>query len=284
MTETLIIGGSGRSGTTFLKTLLKNNLPKAWDGNFEPRLFTHPNGLFRLLDLFSTSYTYPLYKSEIDNCIKALSNRLKRYGSLVRVLPLTQIINKRILCECQDEGKRCVILDVHTTPEQQRDLIQTILNQTILIPLHEEGYTHWIEKTPWDSVCFDKILKYTNAKCIHIWRHPMDTIDSVVRQGWGPNNIRDATLWYLSWLKAFSQIEDKVRQSSRYLEINYEKLTQESDKVWSKIADFLDLEKKVTPSGIRPVNIGRYKKRWKEQDINFFQQNVETLAKEIGFM
>ena len=98
------------------------------------------------------------------------------------------------------------------------------------------GKSIWAEKTPRNIRVISKFIKtFPDAKIIHIVRDPRDVIASLMKRKKSLLNAAEA------WLGSVAAIGPH-RHSSQLLELRYEDLCFDADKVMQKVCDFLNIE------------------------------------------
>lgn len=101
--------------------------------------------------------------------------------------------------------------------------------------LSENAATHWVEKTPSNTYCFERFLKLDAAnKVVHVVRNPYDTIASLLRRGHSP--FFAVGTWIYNNSAAMS-----VASSDRYHRIVYEDLVREPDSIFSSLFEFIGI-------------------------------------------
>jgi hypothetical protein len=98
----------------------------------------------------------------------------------------------------------------------------------------------WLEKTPANASSFSTFLShFPEGKVIHITRHPLDTIASLISRGY---DLFYATGIYL--INTASAMN--VMNHERSLLVQYENLIQNSEREINRICDFLGVERDLT--------------------------------------
>ena len=164
------------------------------------------------------------------------------------------------------------------------------------IPQEKDKDVIWGDKTP-QYLPRIKLLKtlYPQAKFIHIIRHPGDYCISA-KKAWGKSIYRSANSWRVEIEKAQRDSRDFADD---YLEVFYENLVEEPQKVLSKICDFLDCKftTKMLYLDIPTENLGdtkghteivqtnkyKYLKRLSPRTIKRIEEIVYPVASSFGY-
>ena len=144
--------------------------------------------------------------------------------------------------------------------------------------------THWVEKTPWNSLVFPEIAELLpDAKLLHIVRDSRDVIDSI-RRTLGPKDMVGACIRYEQWLKRWEDVQEETRRLPNYREVPYEHLTSPNvgrqRQTMTVLADFLGLPglKQVE---LKPMNTGNWV-NWDHKDIDCWASRLQHRVKAAG--
>jgi hypothetical protein len=128
----------------------------------------------------------------------------------------------------------------------------------------KQGKKRWAEQTPGHVYYMKELSKaFDNSKFIHVIRDGRDVAISRRKEGWSGTKSKDPVkqLIYsaISWEKAveYGQINGK-KGGDNYLEIRYEDIICDLDKVIKQINDFLHI--KIDKSNIENYAVGVLKK------------------------
>jgi hypothetical protein len=212
----VFIGGCGRSGTTFLGSLLSSHI----------RCVATPESPFKI-DL--------LRYCSLETTKNYLSNE-----------SIKSFLSKNFYFNTWNISfDNCDIH--HNLNQENRD--QTSCNK-IMIELvknyvrkfHcEKNFQYWIDHTPNNIMYAVSLLEqFPNAKFIHIVRDGRAVAASVIPLDWGPNTVSKATRWWLTSLSYGLSLEKKIAPE-KILRVSYESLVLNTAKTMDKIADFLNL-------------------------------------------
>lgn len=232
----IFIVGSQRSGTTMLRLMLN----------------AHPN----ISIPFESGFITRIYK------------KLEEFGDLgnpdnIKLL-LNEISNNKFvklgaLIENEEE-----ILNVN--PTNYSELISAIYGAYT----YNRGKKRWGDKEPAYVTDIDILAKlFPNLKVIHIVRDGRDVAVSMKKLSWGSKNLpRIARDW--AWKVMLANKTGAFLGKSQYLEIRYEDLVIDSEKILQKICSFID-EEYSSKMLSYPVTA---KEEMPSDSINFHQNSV----------
>jgi len=295
----VIVGGHGRSGTTFLTRCIGSHPCIVGQGH-ESHLFPDRLGLMDLVEFLSTNHK-PSYPLKVWKDIRAfikfqtlsfLSVETKKLNGGEKVIEkrISQFFNslerKRYALKgtkAEKKGLNTNILVDCLTLEEAYLLVEHYCQQWFDVYKKITPYTHWIEKTPRNVLMFNKLSKvFPDAKLIHIHRDPKDVIDSTAIHNWSPHGIEYSIYMYKNWLTRWEMVCDEVRTHPNYLEISYREFCDNSQ-IWNNIFDHMGLDCIPRPN-ISCRHVGRYKSTWKSEHYRLFNDLIKDRAKEQGFL
>ena len=205
----IIIGGSGSSGTTLLRSLL-NRQKEVYSGP-EMNLLNKP----MLFDNWNRNKAL----------IAALHPRRLETGGWFPY-PGTRVFDEDIGWASSE------ILDLIEKSSSVTEFANTLLSR----PTQEKGAQIWIEKTPSNAYCFSRFLNASaEHKCILMCRNPFDTVASLVNRGL--SEYFATGLWLYNTASAMQSIG-----SSRVMLTFYEHLIDDPEAELSRIFEFLSLD------------------------------------------
>ena len=144
--------------------------------------------------------------------------------------------------------------------------------------LANQGKDFYLEKNTWYPLVFDHFHELVpEAKLVVIRREPKDVICSLIHQRWAPSDIEQATKYYLQLENRWLQVRDKVPQGS-FIEVVYEHLVREPDRVLDEISRFSKLPLHQEPFQLSEKSIGRWKVDLSREQIKLVDQLLEGHA------
>ena len=284
----IIIGGTGRSGTTLLYDLLVAH-PEVTGPDGELHVFSTTHGFVHLTSLISDGFTTPVSLREF----RAIRNHVVPRLLGTHELSDPQFKKLERLCDAFFNGLALRTFLHRTSLGREEDVVLlrsfssegayahvgAFLRSTLdIVAL---GHRYWAEKTPWNVLFFPQIRRLLpNAKLVHIHRDARDVIDSVREQSWGPSTIEACIDWYDSWLTRWESIAPQMRKDAGYTELRYETLVTEPT-TWKRLLTNLGLSPTPAPA-LAPQNVGRFEKTWKSAHLRAFRTRLLPRLKRLG--
>lgn len=281
MVRQLLIGGSGRSGTTILCRAMGLH-PEVTDVP-EWRFTTDPDGV---IDFYAQSVSGLQSPFHFDVRLKRLQHllnkvaRRSRAGAVLGSARFRQAASTRVGRNLSPAYARTNALDF--SPNFERFAEKLIADLTSfayrgywvgMAPFksaslsfsdrsHDEirascaeflnsvgadvcaaqGASAHLEKNTWNTLCWDRTLEVLpDAKLVHIVRHPLDVVSSYSAQSWVPADPVQAARILRSLMDQWDTISARVPQRS-FLEVRLEDLTRDPEAEFRRICDFWELE------------------------------------------
>jgi hypothetical protein len=238
-TNLLLVGGTGRSGTSFVyRQLLKNKEVSGYQ-DFESKVFTSNFSLIDVYDRYIDSYS-PERFAAVSAEFKRLA--LNNFSQMYVDRKIYSMIRRRSLSKTLDnyftglENDRVDGVDLEIAIESRSAKLFELMFE-----YNRKKSSVLLEKTPHNVLFFPQIKKvFPGAKIIHVVRDPRAIAESVVRQKWGAENYSDAVLWVRlileSWIK---QYELGGYSSENFLCLRIEDLTTEYTEKENLIRQFV---------------------------------------------
>lgn len=309
----LLIGGTGRSGTTIFRRIMEGHPDVATIPEW--RILTDPDGIVeyltvlelgnpsmcdqayrRLMRLFK-DVAIPSYWSRVMNIFSSLefrsSHRLTwRYSMMMadRELPgFSRLVNGllRSLVDFQWRGQyaglqfgQCrqiagILGDVDAAEAAFREF----LAQIALMAMQQHKRSRFLEKNTWSLLHFDVISRlYPNGKLVHIHRDPRDVVASYTKQIWMPSDpVQSARILkrlFDLWWRSREQID-----KTRIMEIGLHDLVDDTESVLRSVCKFWEIE--FNPC-LLSIDLSRSNSgRWKKDLTHSEQEKVEKILGEI---
>lgn len=288
-----LIGGSGRSGTSILTTVLGRH--DAVTDVPEWRFLIDPDGL---LDFLHGMELWSPYR--YDRALKRLEVVLRQVGRPSRSQGLARALQP-YLPHLKLEARYSIFAAQHVTPEfpeRARVLLDKLEafrfagrwagmdrfeathlryagpgRERVLHCLREflegvmsdvcraQGATHYLEKNTWNILYFDRILELLPAaRLLHIVRDPRDVVASFTKQSWMPSDPLQSARVYRDLLERWWEVRARVPED-RWLEITLEDLVQRKEETLTRVLTFMGLEPQ---PGIGDVLSGSSFGRWRK--------------------
>ena len=127
------------------------------------------------------------------------------------------------------------------TRDQIRSACQTFLESVAADVCSAQGVKYHLEKNTWSILCWDRTLEVLpDAKLVHIVRDPRDVVASYRGQSWVPTDASQAARLLASIMGRWDDISRCVPSDS-YFEVRLEDLVRNPESHLRQICDFWDL-------------------------------------------
>lgn len=269
-TGPIIIGGTGRSGTSIAGSIVSRHPEVFYVG--ESQLF-HP--IFGVTGLYENKTSAGVFKQ----C-------------------LLGEIRQKILASCKTRYPQCNFATVYTEkkladifnatnpePGNTQSAAQ-LVNLVLALGAKALGRPRVCEKTP-HTITQAVVLHafFPDLKFIHIFRDPKDVCASVLECSWGPENVEDFIVYWTKLMQTALDQKSKIPQEN-YLTVSLEQLIENPNATTELIFSFAGIEKspQIVASTTHAVdkkqaNIGRWGKNMTAQDAGKIDRATEKLYK-----
>ena len=309
----ILIGGTGRSGTTILRKIIENHRDVAtipeWrflsdpDGILEylhilenSNAFTGDQAFKRLETLFSDvtsssifSRIFAKYFSWIDSR-SPIRLTQRAYGSFsIQPVPnIKELVKSYLeaLTEFKWEGQYAGMkrwqnrnnICYPTSLASAHDATINFLSKISQSAMAAQGKERFLEKNTWSLLYFSRVAKlYPTGKFVHIYRDPRDVVASFCAQPWMPNDpVKSALIlrdMYAQWHKELTLVPE-----NRYMEISLENLVSNTEETLRLLCSFWNLPfyDELLNQDLSRSNSGR----WKSEIPIKLQETVNEILQE----
>ena len=206
----IIIGGSGSSGTTLLKTIVDRH----------PDLFSGPE-----LSVFNKERLYLNWNRFKEKLVPPAAN-----FSTDGWFPYP---DNNLLHHDYGWEKKC-LTGLIAESESLMDFAERFFENS----LRRKNAKIWVEKTPSNTYGFSHFLEQSSTnKVVHMLRDPYDTVASLVKRGMSPYFA--AGLWVYNNSAGLSVSH---RGGSRYYQLRYESLVSNTENEIKQLCDFIGVD------------------------------------------
>ncbi len=276
-----LIGGTGRSGTTILRTIFNQHPKVAVVQEF--RYTIDPDGLVDFYNSFSdgwSPYTFDVKLQRLE-CLLRDAGSGSLGDALYRKVPGVRFLEKllrlklrpryngvEMVAECPlynefvDEliadlvqfkyacswagtpvGRRYdMSFSSHMDKSEIAKVLGSFIEKIMVSVLAEQGAEYFVENNTWNILWFDKLLDLMpQCRIVHVYRDPRDVVASFMNQAWMPSDPVQAAQVYAALISRWWQVRESVPDSA-YLEISLESLVAEPEIITRKVCDFWDME------------------------------------------
>jgi hypothetical protein len=246
-------GGTGRSGTTIVGKLLGRHSSIRASKPLEIKFLAANGGL---LDLTYGRRDFIEMKKR-----KSLAYRILSHWETFTRMELERKFRERLLNDWWDresiEGKgpglsSGVTIEVRNSAldefmkrrkKSPEEAARRFLEVMVSKQFNNEGEPIWIDTSPPNIFNADRIVKLLpKAKFIHMMRDGRNTIASVLKEHWGPQDPLQAIHWWKNRIISSHRALGKVPRES-VIEIQLEELAHfNRESEYERLLDFLGLE------------------------------------------
>lgn len=199
------------------------------------------------------------------------------------IAPLYERIQHNVLGSA-DIGR--IYADEDILDDAVRDLCDAVLAPHLRPPA-----AFLVERTPVHAFHLDLIGRiYPDAAVVHVLRDGRDVARSLVRQPWGPSDLRTAAV---AWRQAV--LAAQTAGHPRYLEVRYEDLFGQPGRVLELFASIgippprleqveaeLGRIENVDPTDPRPA-VGKWRSSYTAEELKVFNEVAGDLLAELGY-
>lgn len=310
----LLIGGTGRSGTTIFRKVMECHPDIATVPEW--RILTDPGGIveyltvlrqgnpsmcdqaYRRLCLLLKDVPHSAFFSRVVSRffpkLESLSPRRLtwRYSTMSaeKDLPGFSVIADDLLHALANFfwhgqyaglqfGQHRHIAGIMGDVESAESAFRKFLAKIAITAMQQQNRSRFMEKNTWSLLHFDVVSRlYPNGRLVHIHRDPRDVVASYTKQVWMPSDPVQSALvlkrLYDLWWQARSQVHE-----SRWMEIGLQELVDDTENVLKRVCRFWEIE--FDPC-LLSVDLSRSNSgRWKKDLTPDEQEKVENILGEI---
>ena len=310
------IGGSGRCGTTILRSLYSRHPDVA--AIPECRITVDPGGLIDYYSSLKANWSPYLFHRKTKQLIcflEGLSKRSVPPGRLGKAILICPYL-RNLIPENSTIGisKYCPEYD-ELVKDLESDLVEfrfsgrwvgmkrfekeemlfaesKALSGRIASDLGKfymafasriaksQGATHFVEDNTWNFIHFDYLVDIIpSARLVHIYRDPRDVVASYMKQSWAPSEPVKAALFLRSLLRRWQDVKSSLLDDS-FMEISLSELVGQPNETLKSICRFWELpwHDSLLTTKLDASNSGRWKR---ELDAGSASKVEEILSDEI---
>ena len=276
----IFIVGCGRSGTSWVFSIFLNH-PEVIGNKWESKLY-------QVIGPFLSENVHPNWKKKVIDDYRSFTGRLKAYVTEEELLGFIRQID---LEKSKDNEKAQALIDL---------IIDNFFKKNGGTP----GQV-FVEKTPFHIHYADKILdRYPESRIVEVIRDGRDVCASLQSLGadWCPKRrIDQIRFWKKAILKG-KALQDNDDYKNRILQVRYEQLRRDPKRAVKRLFDFsgIDSNTDLVDNVLRLTDINNFKNRgegkhiakgdiggWKnkfsEHDINVFKREAGKLLCDLGY-
>ena len=243
--DPVFIGGTGRSGTSFLFRMIRTTDGFYSFGDLESNFIIEVAGLMDLFHGLSVGYN----ASRSERSIQSFTQRMGRlrgglegstYGDdgldrYCREGAYVEVV-ERFIGTLRD-GSVAAYADAETLLTRIGAFVRELAESIV----EASPESRFVEKTPHNVLHLDFLHRlFPSAQFVHITRDPRAVAESLLRQRWGPNNWDDACRWIKHVLARFSSPPNQAAITpDNYLQIRLEDVVHDPERTSRELGRFL---------------------------------------------
>lgn len=249
----LFTGGTGRSGTTIMGKLLNKHPEIRVSKPVEIKFLSGNSGLldltYGLREFIEMKKSrkfpikllqkFPILKTAID--YQRFHNKITGHWWMREKRPgkgtgLSSGLDHEVLVLALKEYKSNRKINLESAAQQ-------FLSTMVVNQKNNHGEQIWVDTSPPNIMNADRIHQlFPEAKFINMVRDGRNTIASVLKEHWGPNDPIKAIHWWKNRIRMGHRALSKI-PSNLYLNIQLEELTHfDRERQYQKIIEFLEIE------------------------------------------
>jgi omega-hydroxy-beta-dihydromenaquinone-9 sulfotransferase len=223
-TVTIFVGGTGRSGTSQIATIIGQH-PSVWRAPDETRFLVDPGGLEEVVRSLSTGYT-PFHAMDSLARLRTMltenlaggsasggfgSRDLRSIFGAQRYADWAEQFLAELTWYSFDEGNTHRTVGRYFSDRTELvALCRSSVDRLFTAGAADHGKVRWCEKTPDNTLFADFLWElFPQAQIVHIVRHPVQVAASHLSMDWAPDDIESVCNWleplYHRWLAGDTQ-------------------------------------------------------------------------------
>jgi hypothetical protein len=275
----VLVGGTGRSGSTVVGHLLDHHRDLTLTRPMEVRFITGNDGI---VDALTVAMKKPGSKKAMD-AAKLAADRIRfrwferaEHVGLHTSVPFEQLEGwvEQYLADFADDPERAS---------------RTLVDQVMTDVAHSVGATRWVDTTPANARKADRVeLIYPNSKVVIVTRDGRDVAASFVQQTFGPDDVFQALdQWEQRMLRAHRA--ELASRPGRVMSIELiDLVSRDRETSIARLCAFLDIE--VDPGmvdwfnvHVTPENahVGRWRKQFDSTTADQIDEYYERMCKRL---
>ena len=309
----LLIGGTGRSGTTIFRKIIEIHPDVATIPEW--RLLTDPDGVIEYLILLDSGNPFMLDQAfrRLEKLFDDLqhssfiSRFISRFNKIDRIS--TRRITSRYYGINADKiypgfkdaanimfegladfhwygqyagmklGQSKNVTGIVGDLERAEQIVGSFLNKVSLLAMQQTGKNRFLEKNTWSLLHFDKISRlYPSGKMVHIHRDPRDVVASYMKEPWMPSDPVQSAMILKRLMEMWWSERDKV-SPDKWIEIGLHELVNDTEGVLKNVCKFWEID---FSSEMMKIDLSRSNSgRWKNDLDLVQQQQVSEILRDV---
>lgn len=164
-------------------------------------------------------------------------------------------------------------------------MLSKFLNQCVQSIIKHQNKRILVDDNTHSLLFASDVLSLTpNAKILHIVRDPRDVISSLKTQRWAPNEVSQATEWYLNVMKQWESERLKLKPT-QFLEIKFETVIHNQASELNAVLEFFEISTDAfhVDIDLSQHNIGRHKENLSQKEIEDINVTCSDIIERYGY-
>jgi hypothetical protein len=143
----------------------------------------------------------------------------------------------------------------------------------------------FVEDNTWNILFAPDIIELIpEAKFLHVYRNPMDTVASLTHQRWCSSSKIEAAVFYRDIMDTWLSIREDLPTNS-YYELKLEDLVESTERVVQEICDFagLDYDSQLIDINLGQSNTGRWKRDFSTEEQTTVRSILDSIPERLGY-
>jgi len=317
MPRIILIGGTGRCGTSILKETLALH-PSAASLPFEHRFIVDPDGIadfYAHMRACWSPYTADLQLRRLERLLRGLAHEplSKRVATKVaKIVGLTPppydgwelakwLPNFEKHIDELMEGltdfefpaswpsapafQRPQMRHCYKDRWQLAEILGAFIEAAIGDLLNEAGKAFFVEDNTWNILFAREIVDLVpGAKIVHIYRDPRDVVASFVHQRWCPSDPAQAAQWYDALMSHWLKVRRDLPAHS-YREVSLERFVYNPMAVLRELCIFAEVpfSRAMLDIDLSHAHIGRWKRDFDAEEQSIVHINLAGWTERLGY-
>lgn len=289
MRKFIFVGGSGRSGTTFLTEAIGLNERVLSFPSIELKFLTSREGLLDLRHCLIQEY-------DIDSAQQAL-NAFEKFLERVFFEKFFNSVSVDAYCDAEQLRRACTefsqavrlsgratIASAEHFDAAARRLMDAVFSAATRLAEAGVSPIYNLEKTPHSLLHMNSLNEiFPQTKFVHVMRDPRAIVLSLLSMDWAPTTTDECVVWLKCYCRAWARSRDvAVANGASLLELRLEDIAADPGRIVARLSEFLALD--IAPDvfdGVRPDIGFSWKERCTNKDV---QHLTAALAEEMSFL
>ncbi len=283
----IIIGGPGRSGTTYVANRIGTHAQCAHFFDVELKILSEIDGLADLRYSLCEHYSPPRagitarrFKDSITQLVNGTYGQPMLAGQGIDVLIADA--SEKFLSNFRRGNE--YFLTSHANFNGAARVFFKDLGA--IAGIGKDNVEFFVEKTPHNSLNLRFICEiFPDMSFIHIVRDPRAIALSLLQQIWGPNNIEDSIRWVSNYFEAWKINHEIARQYGiRMKEVKIENLVSNPLDYSDEIQDFVGISRNENIFfDASPESINGWIEKLDAENLSTLNNNLEDLVLGMGY-